>query len=84
MYLDDEDSALWDLENFDLGPASGGWTIDVANDEFWDDRGNYQGSQPDSKWDRAANRPGRHGAALRRLLREVQQPRPAGGDRLHR
>jgi hypothetical protein len=57
MYLDDEDSTRWDLENFDLGPASGGWTIDVANDEFWDDRGNYKGSQPDSKWDRAANRP---------------------------
>ena len=57
MYLDDEDSALWDLENFDLGPASGGWTVDVANNEFWDDRGNYAGAQPQSKWDRAANRP---------------------------
>ena len=33
--------------NFDLGtPASGGWTIDVANDEFWDDRGNYRGRSP--------------------------------------
>ncbi|GAA4288795.1 hypothetical protein [Georgenia daeguensis] len=57
MYLDDEDSALWDLENFDLGPASGGWTIDIANDEFWDDRGSYIGSQPEAKWDRLANRP---------------------------
>ena len=78
MYLDDEDSARWNLANFDLGPASGGWTVDVANNEFWDDRGNYQGSQPQSKWDRAANRPGRHRAAVRRLLREVPQPRPAG------
>jgi hypothetical protein len=57
MYLDDEDSARWNLANFDLGEASGGWTIDMANDEFWDDRGNYQGSQPQKKWDRAANRP---------------------------
>jgi hypothetical protein len=57
MYLDDEGSTRFDLFNFDLGPASGGWTIDVANDEFWDDRGNYQGSQPSKKWDRAANRP---------------------------
>jgi hypothetical protein len=57
MYLDDEDSPRWDLQNFELGPDSGGWTIDVANNEFWDDRGNYKGSQPDSKWDRAANRP---------------------------
>ena len=57
MYLDDEDSAQWNLVNFDLGPASGGWTVDVANNEFWDDRGNYNGSQPQSKWDRLANRP---------------------------
>ena len=57
MYLDDEGSTRFDLANFDLGPASGGWTIDVANDEFWDDRGNYRGRQPESKWDRAANRP---------------------------
>jgi hypothetical protein len=57
MYLDDEDSALWDLENFDLGPASGGYTVDIANSEFWDDRGNYQGSQPDSKWNRPGHRP---------------------------
>jgi hypothetical protein len=57
MYLDDEDSSTWDLENFDLGPASGGWTVDVANNEFWDDRGNYNGSQPQAKWDRLANRP---------------------------
>jgi hypothetical protein len=57
MYLDDEGSTRFDLINFDLGPASGGWTIDVANDEFWDDRGNYRGRQPESKWDRQANRP---------------------------
>ena len=57
MYLDDEDSTRWDLANFDLGPASGGWTVDVANNEFWDDRGNYQGSQPDSKWNQPGHRP---------------------------
>ena len=57
MYLDDEASELWDLANFDLGPASGGWTIDVANGEFWGDRGSYQGALPDAKWDRMKNRP---------------------------
>ena len=57
MYLDDEDSSLWDLENFDLGPASGGWTIDIANDIFWDDRGFYHGAQPDSKFNKPGNRP---------------------------
>jgi hypothetical protein len=57
MYLDDEDSARWDLANFDLGPASGGYTVDIANSEFWDDRGSYQGSQPESKWNRPGHRP---------------------------
>ncbi|MFH5821232.1 hypothetical protein [Georgenia sp. AZ-5] len=57
MRLDDEASALWDLENFDLGPASGGWTVDVANDVFWDDRGSYRGAQPSAKWDKVPNRP---------------------------
>ena len=57
MDLDDEASDLWNLVNFDLGPASGGWTIDVANSQFWDDRGFYQGSQPDPKFNKAGNRP---------------------------
>ncbi len=57
MYLDDEDSSLWDLANFDLGAESGGWTIDIANDEFWDDRGSYIGAQPEQKWSRLKNRP---------------------------
>ena len=57
VYLDDEDSNLWDLENFDFGPSSGGWTIDIANDEFFDRRGNYRGAQPEAKWDRLQNRP---------------------------
>jgi hypothetical protein len=57
MKLDDEDSALWDLENFDLGPDSGGYTVDIANDELFDDRGNYAGAQPQAKWNRLPNRP---------------------------
>lgn len=57
MYLDDEDSDRWDLVNFDLGPASGGWTIDVANSQYWDDRGFYQGAQPDPKFNKPGNRP---------------------------
>jgi len=57
MYLDDEASDRWDLENFDLGAASNGWTIDLANSEFWDDRGSYKGAQPEAKWKRLENRP---------------------------
>jgi hypothetical protein len=57
MKLDDEDSSRWNLANFDLGPASGGWTIDIANDIFWDDRGYYRGAQPSSKFNKPGNRP---------------------------
>jgi hypothetical protein len=57
MYLDDEASELWNLVNFDLGPDSGGYTVDIANDQVFDDRGNYSGAQPQAKWDRLKNRP---------------------------
>ncbi len=62
MYLDDEASSLWDLFNFDLGPDSGGYTVDISNDLVFDDRGNYSGAQPQAKWDRLKNRPA--GSAL--------------------
>ncbi|HEU4514527.1 MAG TPA: hypothetical protein VFR87_15575, partial [Nocardioidaceae bacterium] len=57
MYLDDEDSSLWDLENFDLGAASNNWTIDIANSVFWDDRGSYIGALPEARSSRLKNRP---------------------------
>jgi hypothetical protein len=57
MYLDDEASELWNLVNFDLGPDSGGYTVDIANDQVFDDRGKYSGAQPQAKWDRLKNRP---------------------------
>jgi hypothetical protein len=62
MYLDDEASSLWDLENVDLGPGSDGWTVDVANDLYWDSRGSYRGALPDAKWNKLKNRPA--GSAL--------------------
>jgi hypothetical protein len=79
MYLDDEDSSRWDLENFDLGPASGGWTIDAANDEFWDDRGNYRGRQPASKWDRQTNRPESNALPFGVSYEQFRNPGPRVG-----
>jgi hypothetical protein len=79
MYLDDEGSQRFDLTNFDLGPASGGWTIDVANDEFWDDRGNYRGRQPESKWDRQDNRPAGHALPFGVSYEKFRNPGPRVG-----
>ena len=56
VYLDDEESGLWDIKAADFGDVdSDGWTIDIADDEFWDGRGSNQGAQPSSKWDKRKN-----------------------------
>jgi hypothetical protein len=77
-YLDDEASDLWNLENFDLGPASRGWTIDVANNQFWDYRGVLPGLAAESEVQQAGQPSRLHRAAVRRVLRDVPQPRAAG------
>jgi len=57
VYLDDEDSDLWDIKAVDFGdPAYTSWTIDLANENFWDDRGIYKGALPQAKWDRLKNK----------------------------
>jgi hypothetical protein len=57
VYLDDEESELWDIKAVDFGdPAYTSWTIDLANESFWDDRGIYKGALPQAKWDRLKNK----------------------------
>ncbi|MEH0843077.1 hypothetical protein V6U81_11890 [Micromonospora sp. CPCC 205711] len=58
VYLDDEDSPIYDIKAFDFGnPADTSWTIDIADDVFWGGRGSYNGATPDAKWARLKNRP---------------------------
>lgn len=58
VYLDDEGSDRWDIKAVDFGdPASTRWTIDLANEMFYDDRGIYKGRLPQAKWDRLKNKP---------------------------
>ena len=50
--LDDEGSDRWDIRNLDFGnPADTSWTIDIANDSFWDGRGQYIGRMPEPRWE---------------------------------
>ena len=51
MYLDAE-GTKYDLRSFELGSeeASWGWTIDLANDLFWNGRGIYKGAMPEPRW----------------------------------
>ena len=51
VYLDAEGSSLYDIRAVDFGdPKSTSWTIDVANDVFWNNRGQYGGAVPEGKW----------------------------------
>jgi hypothetical protein len=57
VYLDDEDSDLYNFVNVDFGPDSGNWTIAIANDVFWEGRGNYKGAMPPARWRNNTNVP---------------------------
>ena len=50
--LDDEGSDRWDIRNVDFGdPAFTDYTVDIANDVFWNRRGQYIGRMPDARWE---------------------------------
>lgn len=52
VYLDQEGSSLFDIRAADFGdPAFTRWTIELANDVFWDGRGIYTGAMPEAKWE---------------------------------
>ena len=56
VYLDDEASPRFDIKAVDFGdPAFTSWTIDIADELFWSDRGSNQGAQPAPQWERRAN-----------------------------
>ncbi|MGN6575213.1 MAG: hypothetical protein ACTHKG_05960, partial [Nocardioides sp.] len=51
VYLDDESSELYDIKAIDIGGVdSQGWTIDLANDEFFKNRGSYNGATPEGRF----------------------------------
>ncbi len=56
--LDDEDSSRWNFINIDFGdPDFTAWTVDIANDEFFDGRGQYIGRMPAARWEHNKNVP---------------------------
>jgi hypothetical protein len=63
VYLDDEDSSIYDIKAVDFGdPEFTSWTMDIADDQFWGGRGFNQGAQPEAKWERRAD--GQSGVAV--------------------
>jgi len=49
--LDDENSDVWNIINIDFGdPAFTSYTVDIANDLFWKNRGQYIGRVPEGRW----------------------------------
>jgi hypothetical protein len=59
IYLDDETSDRFDIKAADFGnPDDTSWTIDMANDAFFDGRGQYKGNMPDARWENSKKVPG--------------------------
>jgi hypothetical protein len=78
VYIDDEGSNLFDIKAVDFGdPAYTRWTVDIANDEFWDGRGQYQGALPDAKWNRLKNRPAPTAVPFGTSYETFRNPGPA-------
>jgi hypothetical protein len=51
VYLDDEASDRWNIEEFNFGdPATTAWTIALANNEYWGGRDVFKGAVPQAKW----------------------------------
>jgi hypothetical protein len=50
IYADDPDSDLFGFEGVDFGPDSGNWTIQLANDLFFKNRGTYKGNVPPARF----------------------------------
>ena len=49
--LDDENSDIWNFINIDFGdPDFTSYTVDIANDLFWKNRGQYVGRVPEGRW----------------------------------
>jgi hypothetical protein len=56
VYLDDEGSDRFDIKAVDFGdPQFTSWTIDIADELYWDARGSHQGAQPAAKWRKRAS-----------------------------
>ncbi len=60
IWLDAEvNGTKFDFANIDFGDAiTRGWTIEIANELFFGDRGIYHGSMPPAKWLHKKNVPG--------------------------
>jgi hypothetical protein len=49
--IDDEGSNRFDIRNINFGdPAFTSYTVDIANDVFWNKRGQYIGRVPEGRW----------------------------------
>jgi hypothetical protein len=60
VYLDREGSSRFDFRNLNFGDPDDSWgyTIDIANDFFWKNRGIYGGATPSGKFEHSPHVPG--------------------------
>ena len=81
--LDDEGSNRFDIRNIDFGdPAFTSYTVDIANDVFWNKRGQYIGRDAEGAVGQSPEGAAAERAAVRGLVRDVPQPRTGVRGRL--
>ena len=58
IYLDTDDKGTFDFQNLNFGDAiTSGWTIELANDLFFGNRGQYNGAVPLGRWEHSPQVP---------------------------
>ncbi|HYI22125.1 MAG TPA: hypothetical protein VEX62_05755 [Candidatus Limnocylindrales bacterium] len=80
ILLDDEASNRFDFANINFGDAiTSGWTIELANDLFFDGRGIYNGNMPPSRWEHNKNVPAQTGLPFGVSYEFFRNPGPQFG-----
>ena len=77
VYLDAEGSDRFDIKAVDFGdPTSTRWTIDMANDVFWNNRGQYGGAVPEGRWANSPHVPGQRALPYGTSYETFRNPGP--------
>ena len=77
LYLDDEGTEVFDIKAVNFGdPATTDWTIELANDLFFNNRGQYNGAFPEGKAEHSPHVPGQTALPFGTSYESFRKPGP--------
>jgi hypothetical protein len=77
IYLDDENTDVFDIKAVNFGdPTSTAWTIELANDVFFNNRGQYNGAFPEGKAQHSPHVPGQTALPFGTSYETFRKPGP--------